>query len=189
MSTVGHLLNRATFRRLTLVLAASLVSAAAVAAPLMMNSQATQTEQDEPASPTAEAFASALVTAINNALATNAGVTDLVALQGLLEEAIEAVFLNSNVTPEAALAGVEQARAALQATGALCAVPEGPATERCEAVALAFQLAERAAAAAQTDPTGAVGTAGDSSGAALGPPPSAGSGGGGGGVTHPPVTL
>lgn len=170
-------------RRTLLVAALCGVAAVAVAAPLRQALSPTEA-QSSPESPTAEAFAGSLVDTINGVLSDNADMTDLVQLQGLLESAIQAVFLNSNVTPEAALEGVQQAAGTLESTGAMCEAPVGPATQRCEAVALAFVLALNAVDAAQDNETSSIG---GNAGAALGTPPSTGSGGGGGGVTHPPV--
>lgn len=172
-------------RRILIATAFSAIAATAVAAPFMAARIAPAAQAATQASPTAEAFATSLVNAINTTLASNATVTDLVALQTSLEQAIEATFLASNVSPEAALAGVDQAAKTLTSTNVMCALPDGPATKRCEAVALAFVLAHSAAEAAQTEPTGSIG---GNAGSALGAPPSTGSGGGGGGVTHPPVT-
>jgi len=171
-------------RKLLIAGSVSLLAAAALAAPLLQNQTAVEA-QPAAESPTAEVFAASLVSAVNGVLTANAALADLVQLQTLLEQAIEATFLSSNVSPEAALAGVGQAKTALEESGVMCALPEGPATQRCEAVALAFVLAQNAAEAAQAEPTGAIG---GNAGAALGAPPSTGSGGGGGGVTHPPVT-
>lgn len=167
------------------LLVAALCGAAAVAVASPLRQALPQTEsQPSVASPTAEAFATTLVDTINGVLSDNADMTDLGDLQGLLESAIQAVFLNSNVAPEAALGGVKQAAGTLEESGTMCKVPVGPATQRCEAVALAYVLALNAVEAAQDNETGALE---DNAGAALGAPPSTGSGGGGGGVTHPPV--
>ena len=171
-------------RKLLVAGIVSLTAAAALAAPLLQTAAPVQA-QPAAESPTAEAFAASLVTSVNDVLSANAALADLVQLQTLLEQGIEATFLSSNVSPEAALAGVGQARTALVGTGVMCGLPDAAATQRCEAVALAFILAQNAAEAAQAEPTGAID---GNAGAALGAPPSTGSGGGGGGVTHPPVS-
>jgi len=162
----------------------SLAAATALAAPLLQDRDAAEAAPVA-ASPTAEAFANALTASINDVLSANAALADLVQLQTLLEQAIETTFLSSNVSPEAALKGVDQARNVLVGAGVMCDLPDGAASKRCEAVALAFILAQNAAEAAQAEPTGALG---GNAGAALGALPATGGGGGGGGVTHPPVT-
>jgi len=129
--------------------------------------------------PTAEAFGNSLVAAINNAIAANAAATPA-DLQKAIEAAIEATFAASGASPEAAIGGVVQSKAALTRTGALCAIPPGPPTKACEAVALAFKLAE---SATNSTATGAIGGGGSTP-----VPTTTGGGGGGGGVTHPPVT-
>jgi len=169
------------YRKLLAGLAISMVAAGAAAVTVRQDAPAAAAAPAQE-SPTAEVFAASLVNGINEVLAAYAG-TDLVELQTLLEQSIESVFVSSNASPEVALEGVNLARTTLTSTGVMCELPEGAATSRCEAVALAFVLAEKAAEAAQLDGTGALG---DRSGALLAPP-STGSGGAGGGVTHPPV--
>lgn len=132
-----------------------------------------------PASQDAATFGAGLVTAITDAIAKNTGLAPP-ALQTVIEDALQAVFVQANVSPDTAKAGVEAAKVSLVAQGLYCAAPEGPATKTCEAVAKALDLA-----LAATQATGAIGNGGA---VPFGAPPNSGSAGGGGGVTHPPVT-
>lgn len=131
----------------------------------------------------AATFSASLVSAIVATTDKNAGVTP-VEMQALLEDAIQAVFVQGNASPEVAKAGTDSAKVALTAKGLYCAAPAGPPTSTCEAVAKAVDLAMVAAVGDQTA-TGAINGGGSSP---FGLPPSSGSGGGGGGVTHPPVS-
>lgn len=136
-------------------------------------------EATAPATQDAATFGAALVTAITDTVAKNPGLTPP-ALQAVLEDALQAIFVQANVSPDTAKAGVQAAKVTLGGTGLYCPAPGGPATKTCEAVANALDLA-----LAATEATGAINGDGV---VPFGAPPNSGSAGGGGGVTHPPVS-
>ncbi len=159
------------FRTLVATCALSMVLFGPVAA------QTSQFVAPAAASLTTQAFAGMLVAAVNTTLPANPKAT-MTELQAALEKALENTFSTSGVSPDVAVAGVAQAKVTLLRSAVMCGLPKGQATKSCEAVALAFQLAERATSATGATAAGGGGT----------PVPSATvGGGGGGGVTHPPV--
>ncbi len=164
-------------KHLILIMAsvATLAAAAAVAQQVAPAAPAATA----PATQDATTFGAGLVTAITDAIAKNPGLTP-VALQTVLEDALQAVFVQANVSPDTAKAGVEASKVSLTAKGLYCPASDGPATKTCEAVAKALDLA-----LAATQATGAIGNNGT---VPFGAPPNSGSAGGGGGVTHPPVS-